>query len=117
MLFRSSLEIDPDEAVEKVGRTTGHTTGRISAVEVDGVAVQYDRAVHRFDDQIEIEGNVGPFSAGGDSGSVIWRSRDRAPLGLLFAGSSTGGDGGAGVTFANPLSTVLEVLGAEWVVR
>jgi hypothetical protein len=112
-----SLDIDPDELVEKLGRTTGHTFGRITAVEVDGVAVQYDEGIYRFDDQIEIAGRSGAFSQGGDSGSVIWRSSDRAPLGLLFAGSSTGGDGGAGVTFANPLSTVLAVLGAEWVVR
>ena len=111
-----NLDIDPDELVEKIGRTTGHTHGRITAVEVDGVAVEYDAGVYRFDDQIEIAGRAGEFSAGGDSGSVIWRSRDRAPLGLLFAGSSTGGDGGAGVTFANALSTVLAVLGAEWVV-
>jgi hypothetical protein len=109
-----SVDTDPDEAVEKVGRTTGHTTGRISAVEVDGVAVQYDRVVHRFDDQIEIEGDAGAFSAGGDSGSVIWRSRDRAPLALLFAGSTQGGRTGAGVTFANPLATVLRELGVEW---
>jgi hypothetical protein len=112
-----SLDIEPDELVEKVGRTTGHTRGRITAVEVDGVAVQYDEGVYTFDDQIEIAGRAGAFSQGGDSGSVIWRSRDRAPLGLLFAGSDTGGDGGAGVTIANPLSTVLELLGAEWVVR
>jgi hypothetical protein len=108
------LDLDPEEAVEKVGRTTGHTTGRITAVEVDGVAVQYDEAVYRFDDQIEIEGSSGGFSAGGDSGSVIWRSRDRAPVALLFAGSETGGAGGSGVTFANPLATVLAVLGVEW---
>ena len=109
-----SLDIDPDESVEKVGRTTGHTCGRITAVEVDGVAVQYDRAVLRFDDQIEIEGTAGAFSAGGDSGSVIWRSRDRAPLALLFAGSDTGGSTGAGVTFASPLATVLDAVSAEW---
>jgi hypothetical protein len=109
-----SLDVDPDEAVEKIGRTTGHTTGRITAVEVDGVAVQYDEAVYRFDDQIEIEGSSGAFSAGGDSGSVIWRSRDRAPVALLFAGSQTGGPAGAGVTFANPLATVLATLGVEW---
>jgi hypothetical protein len=113
------VDIDPDEAVEKVGRTTGHTTGRISAVEVDGVAVQYDAAsypqvVHRFDDQVEVEGELGAFSAGGDSGSVIWRSRDRAPLALLFAGSTQGGRNGAGVTYANPLATVLRELSAEW---
>ena len=107
-------EVDPDELVEKVGRTTGHTRGRITAVEVDGVAVQYDDAVHTFDGQVEIEGLGGAFSAGGDSGSVIWRSRDRAPLALLFAGSEVGGAQGGGVTFASPLATVLDVLGAEW---
>jgi hypothetical protein len=112
-----SSGIDPEEPVEKVGRTSGHTQGRITAVEVDGVAVQYDAAVYRFDDQLEIEGQTGSFSAGGDSGSVIWRSRDRAPLALLFAGSQTGGSGGTGVTFANPLATVLTVLGVDWVSR
>ena len=109
------LDLDPEEAVEKVGRTTGHTAGRITAVEVDGVAVGYGEAVHRFDDQIEIEGRSGAFSAGGDSGSVIWRSRDRAPVALLFAGSETGGGAGTGVTYANPLSTVLRTLGVDWV--
>jgi hypothetical protein len=108
-------EVDPDERVEKVGRTTGHTLGRITAVEVDGVSVQYDDVVHTFDDQVEIEGLNGSFSAGGDSGSVIWRSSDRAPLGLLFAGSETGGRTGGGVTFANPMATVLSVLDLQWV--
>jgi hypothetical protein len=108
-------EIDPDEQVEKVGRPTGHTRGRISAVEVDGVVVQYDSGVRSFDDQIEIEGLAGAFSAGGDSGSVIWRSADRAPLGLLFAGSTQGGSAGGGVTFANPLTTVLATLDVRWV--
>jgi hypothetical protein len=108
-------DVDPDEVVEKVGRTTGHTRGRVTAVEVDGVGVQYDDGVHTFDDQVEFEGLSGGFSAGGDSGSVIWRSRDRAPLALLFAGSETGGSAGGGMTFGNPLSTVLATLGVEWV--
>ena len=108
-------DVDPEELVEKIGRTTGHTRGRITAVEVDGVGVQYDEGVVTFDDQVEVEGLTGEFSAGGDSGSVVWRSRDRAPLGLLFAGSSTGGSAGGGVTFANPLVTVLRELGVEWV--
>jgi hypothetical protein len=108
-------DVEPDEQVEKVGRTTGHTVGRVSAVEVDGVAVQYDRAIYTFDDQVEIDGVAGSFSAGGDSGAVIWRSTDRGPLGLLFAGSETGGRTGGGVTYANPLATVLSVLDLQWV--
>jgi hypothetical protein len=118
----AGADVDPDETVEKLGRTTGHTRGVVTAVEVDGVAVQYDAAssaqgVRRFDDQIEIQGAAGAFSAGGDSGSVIWRSRDRAPMALLFAGSSTGGAQGGGVTFANPLATVLQTLDVVWVAR
>ncbi|MGY1761119.1 hypothetical protein ACI79G_19820 [Geodermatophilus sp. SYSU D00779] len=108
-------DVEPDEQVEKVGRTTGYTLGRVSAVEVDGVAVQYDRGLYTFDDQIEVDGVAGAFSAGSDSGAVIWRSADRAPLGLLFAGSETGGRTGGGVTFANPLATVLSVLDLQWV--
>ena len=57
---------------------------------------------------------AGGFGAGGDSGSVIWRSRDRAPVALLFAGSETGGAAGTGVTFATPLATVLAALGVAW---
>ncbi|MDP9429863.1 MAG: hypothetical protein M3Q47_13755 [Actinomycetota bacterium] len=64
---------------------------------------------------MEIDGIAGSFSADGDSGSVIWRTADRAPLGLLFAGSETGGRAGGGVTFANPLATVLSVLDLQWV--
>jgi hypothetical protein len=78
------------------------------------VAVRYDGMVRRFDDQLEIQGVGGAFSACGDSGSVIWRSRDRAPVALLFAGSSTGGARGTGVTFADPLATGLATLGVEW---
>jgi hypothetical protein len=107
-------DVDPDDVVEKVGRTTGHTRGRITAVEVDGVGVQYDDGLHTFDDQVEVEGLRGAFSAGGDSGSIVWRSHDRAPLGLLFAGSETGGSAGGGVTFCNPLASVLSALGVEW---
>ena len=110
-------DVDPDQLVEKVGRTTGHTRGRITAVEVDGLGVEYDEGVHTFDDQVEIEGLAGEFSDGGDSGSVIWRSSDRAPLGLLFAGSAAGGSAGGGVTFAHPLVTVLDTLGVGWVAR
>ncbi len=63
----------------------------------------------------DVDGVAGGFSAGGDSGSVMWRSADRAPLGLLFAGSDSGGREGGGVTFANPMATVLSVLDLQWV--
>ncbi len=109
-------EPDDEVAVEKVGRTTGWTTGRISAIELDDVAVQYPVGVVSFDGQIEVTGDAGAFSAGGDSGSVVYRPDTRQAVGLLFAGSERGGENGAGLTFCNPIGLVLTALGATLVV-
>lgn len=110
-----ATEPPADGQVQKIGRTTGLTAGLVTAFEVDGIRVQYDIGVLTFDDQIEIEGAGGePLSAGGDSGSVIWTTAERAGLGLLFAGSSTGGSNGQGLTYANRLQTVLTEFGARW---
>ncbi|HVE76546.1 MAG TPA: hypothetical protein VND22_07250 [Actinomycetota bacterium] len=105
------------EIVEKLGRTTGRTSGRISAFELDNVVVAYDMGNIRFDDQIEIESSsaLKPFSQGGDSGSLIFTKRERLALGLLFAGSDQGGSNGAGLTYANPFTAVLSKLKAELV--
>lgn len=99
-----------DGAVRKVGRTTGVTAGRVSAFELDGVIVEFGLGFLRFDDQVEIESDgSGPFSQGGDSGSLIVDAEARA-VGLLFAGSELGGSNGLGLTFANPLRAVLDAL-------
>ncbi|UFU02089.1 S1 family peptidase [Ruania suaedae] len=102
------------ERVTKIGRTTGVTTGRISAIELDEVVVDYGPELGqlRFDNQVEVEGDNGDFSAGGDSGSLI-HTTDGVALGLLFAGSETGGPGGAGLTYANPIELVLDGLGVQ----
>lgn len=102
------------EAVGKSGRTTGVTAGRVTAIELDDVVVGYGDGLGalRFDDQIEVESTGdGPFSRGGDSGSLVYRE-DGVALGLLFAGSETGGANGTGLTYCNPIGTVLERLGA-----
>lgn len=105
---------DPDAIdgyVEKLGRTTGHTRGRVTAFDVDHVNVSYDIGNLRFDGQIEIEGTGSKaFSDGGDSGSLIYTSKSHLAIGLLFAGSDTGGTNGKGLTYANPIGLVLERL-------
>ncbi|MFS0702659.1 hypothetical protein AB6N24_22000 [Cellulomonas sp. 179-A 4D5 NHS] len=103
------------EDVVKIGRTTAVTTGRVTAIELDDIVVGYGDELGdlRFDDQIEVESTgPGPFSRGGDSGSLVC-TRDGIALGLLFAGSETGGDNGTGLTYLNPIDTVLAALGAE----
>jgi hypothetical protein len=106
----SVFELPPKATVYKVGRTTGQTKGRITAFDVDNVRVQYDAGVMRFDNQIEIEGTGNSaFSDSGDSGSLIVDARRRA-VALLFAGGDVGGSNGKGLTFANPIQTVLDTL-------
>jgi hypothetical protein len=102
--------LDEGTSVAKVGRTTGMTHGRVTAFELDNLVVGYDMGDIQFDDQIEIEGaGDGPFSDGGDSGSLIVDGELRG-VALLFAGSDQGGADGRGLTYANPLRTVLDQL-------
>lgn len=104
---------DIGSEVHKVGRTTDVTHGRVTAFELDNVVVAYDIGNLSFDNQIEIEGaGQGPFSEGGDSGSLIV-NEDRLAVALLFAGGDQGGTNGQGLTFANPISQVFDDLGVE----
>ena len=94
--------------VAKVGRTTGHTLGAITAVELDGVTVDYGRGdVFSFDDCVEVEGDGRSFSDGGDSGSLVYVRDGLQVVGLLFAGSTTGGARGTGLTYCNPAAVAL----------
>jgi hypothetical protein len=105
--------LDARTKVAKVGRTTGLTRGRVTAFELDNVVVGYDIGNLRFDNQIEIEGaGLGPFSQGGDSGSLIV-DEDLRAVALLFAGGDQGGTNGQGLTYANPIQKVLDVVEAE----
>jgi hypothetical protein len=82
---------------------------------LDNVVVGYDIGNLRFDDQIEIEGaEAGPFSQGGDSGSLIVNKQGRA-VALLFSGGDQGGSNGRGLTYANPISKVLDHLKVDLV--
>jgi hypothetical protein len=91
--------------VGKSGRTTGLTQGRVTQI---GVSVNVNYGAGRvalFRNQIAIQSvNANPFSAGGDSGSLIWQwATGVRPVGLLFAG-------GGGTTFANPIGAALAAL-------
>jgi S1-C subfamily serine protease len=93
--------------VIKTGRTSGATSGTITDIHAT-VSVQYDSGVCQFDEQVVITGDNGPFSAAGDSGSVIVQRDLKQATALLFAGSATH-------TLANRLDTVLTALGVALV--
>jgi hypothetical protein len=109
----SRAPLEEVQLVEKIGRTTGHTRGRVTAFELDNVVVAYDTGNFRFDDQIEVEGTDDAFSQGGDSGSLVFSADERGAVGLLFAGSDQGGTSGTGLTYVNALPHVLAQLKAD----
>lgn len=78
--------------------------GTVIALGVNSLRIPYRRFTASFDNQIAIRGVGTDFSAGGDSGSLIVTLNSKQPVGLLFAG-------GNGITFANPIGTVMSQLG------
>jgi hypothetical protein len=103
--------LQPGDRVAKVGRTTGATHGVVTAIEIDGLAIDYDTGRLSFDRQIEFEGaGADPFSEGGDSGSLIVDEAGNAAA-LLFAGGERGGHNDRGLTYGNPIHEVVDALG------
>ncbi len=90
------------QRVQKYGRTTGLTKGRVSEINANLWVGYGDGKSALFRDQIIISG--GGFSAGGDSGSLVVTQGGNNPVGLLFAG-------GQGRTIANPIDDVLGAFG------
>lgn len=100
--------------VEKVARTSGYTTGRIVGVSVAALPIEYQMpavkgsSVVYFDGLSVIRGENGePFSAPGDSGSlVIGRAKDgtSCAVGLLIAGTREG------LSLMLPIRPILEAL-------
>lgn len=103
-------DLEVGDIVHKVGRTTGVRHGRVTAVELDDVTVEYEIGIVSFDDQVEIEGSgTKSFDEAGDSGSLIVDDQLKAAA-LLFAGGDHGGRNGKGLTYGNPIAAVLSAL-------
>lgn len=101
-------DLDIGMPLHKLGRTTHATRGVITGLEMDGVRVNYGGGkIYSFDSQVEIRSTENDerspgFSAGGDSGSSIHNSKNKA-VALLFAG-------GGGITYANDMQNVVNAL-------
>lgn len=102
--------------VQKMGRTTEYTVGRVVDVSWNG-NVDYSNQfgnppgtnLARFVDQIRIVGSTlwgsGTWSMPGDSGSLVTDARTMRPVGLHFAGNASGTVG-----WANPIRAVMNAL-------
>jgi hypothetical protein len=99
--WRRKANVTVGTIVQKTGRTTNYTTGRITTINAT-VDVGYGGGkVARFKDQI-VTTNI---SAGGDSGSLV-TTLDDVAVGLLFAGSSV-------ATIVNQIENVRSLLRVE----
>lgn len=99
--WRRKANVTVGTIVQKTGRTTNYTTGRITAINAT-VDVGYGGGkVARFKDQI-VTTNI---SAGGDSGSLV-ATLDDVAVGLLFAGSPV-------ATIVNQIENVRSLLRVE----
>lgn len=99
--WRPRAQVTVGTVLQKTGRTTNYTTGRITAVNAT-VDVNYGGGrVARFRDQIITTA----MSSGGDSGSLV-ADRDNFAVGLLFAGSPQ-------VTILNQIQHVRALLRVE----
>lgn len=110
--------LDPIEGmlVEKVGRTTGHTTGKIVGrmllpVGVSAAASNYQyRATVLFPQAYIVHGEGSAFSTNGDSGSLVVTKKidgSYAAVGLLFAGGPDAKAPGNAMTLILPLAPIL----------
>jgi hypothetical protein len=94
------------QAVQKYGRTTGLTKGRVTGINAT-ILVGYGSGTARFVDQIVVGSNK-PFIKAGDSGSLLVTNPSANPVGLLFAGTSSGK-----TAIANRIDLVLQGLSAR----
>ncbi len=87
-------EPEPGAIVEKVGRTTGATRGRIVGQSISPLSVAYNLSEYRvqksvyFSSVFVVEGLQGDFAKRGDSGSlvmVVKPDNSRSSVGLVFA--------------------------------
>ncbi|HHU93188.1 MAG TPA: hypothetical protein GXZ20_08670 [Halanaerobiaceae bacterium] len=95
-------EPEVDMAVQKSGRTTGVTRGKIIAVAATVNVSMNEYETATFEDQFITT----PMSEAGDSGSLVL-NMDNAAVGLLFAGSGK-------ATICNRIKNVMEALSIKF---
>jgi hypothetical protein len=92
------------QAVQKYGRTTSKTNGKVTGINAT-IQVSYPTGTATFVNQIVVK-STKPFIEPGDSGSLLVTRSGKKPVGLLFAGDSTGT-----YAIANPINEVLARFG------
>ena len=99
--------------VTKCGAATFVTYGTIEGVNEE-VQVTYNNDPAQtalLIGQLAIAGSGVPFSAEGDSGSLVVDQQSRQPVGLLIGGARGNGNSAIPLSFASPLQPILDYFG------
>jgi hypothetical protein len=114
----------PDLQVEKVGRTTGHTHGRVLSQIYGAFGIPYNAALYGFsgaiyfDPLFVITGTGGDlFADNGDSGALITTvdSDTRKGVGIVVGGMIDKTAPGGKLTLALPIKPILDAFGVTLV--
>lgn len=103
---RQTVKAAIGQKVQKYGRTSSLTRGTVAGINAT-IRVIYGSRVATFTDQVMVSGKGG-FIKPGDSGSLLVTDPGKNPVGLLFAGNSSGA-----YAWANPIDEVLKAFGVE----
>ncbi len=96
--------------VQKLGATSGLTSGTLSGVKADMVVETVDGRVELHDQFVVSGGSY--FSRPGDAGAGVMQARDNTAIGILVGGSS---DGKMAVVF--PIDPILQALDCSLLVE
>lgn len=120
----TAIPLAADMEVEKVGRTTQHTRGKVLGQVYGSHAIQYQAALYSFagfvsfDPVFAITGLGGLFSDNGDSGSLITTidsDGQRKAVGIVVGGRTDSSAPGGKTTIALPILPILQALGVSLV--
>jgi hypothetical protein len=100
-----------ESMVEKVGRTTGHTQGKVISQMNGAYGFPYTAALYKFTGNVFFDGIFGLFSDYGDSGSLITSlnaAGERTAVAIVVGGMDDGKAPGGKITLALPIKRILD---------
>lgn len=115
----TTLTVKAGLAVEKVGRTTGHTCGSVVGQYYGGLSILYDLEIHLFKGRVffdpiyVVQGIGGTFSDSGDSGALVIALDGaglRQAVGVVVGGMVDRSAPGGMLTLILPIGPILQKL-------
>lgn len=120
----SAIDLRPGMEVEKVGRSSGHTKGRVVCQAIGPIDVAYTAPQHNFNGMVYFEpmyfvhGLSDRFSEAGDSGSLVVHQDAagvRHAVGIVVAGGEDSSAPGGKLSLIMPIRPILDQLGVSLV--